>query len=100
STSSGKRKKDVKTLDASVVDLLRPVTFRVKPEAAGEGDEPNRERVGFIAEEVAEADERLAQYDENGEVTYFDMNGLVAHLVAEVQSLRKRVADLEANVDA
>lgn len=100
STSSGERKKDIQTLSESVIDRLRPVTYRVKPEAAGEGDEPNRERVGFIAEEVAEADERLAQFDEDGKVTYFDMNGLVAHLVAEVQSLRKRVADLEANVDA
>lgn len=100
STSSGDIKRDVETLNESVIDSLRPVTFKAKPEHVAEDDDPEKEFVGFIAEEVAEADPRLAQRDEDGEVVYFDVNGLMAHLVAEVQSLRERVAALEASVDA
>lgn len=96
STSSRKIKRDIESLTESVVDRLRPVTYKVKPENVTEGQDPEKQFLGLIAEEVAEADPRLAQVDEDGEVVYFDTNGLMAHMIAELKSLRDRVAELEA----
>lgn len=92
-TSSRRFKERIETLDgADLVSQLRPVTFYPKE---GHGD-PSRQSVGFIAEEVADVDPRLTTTGPDGEPDGLDTNAMLAALVAEVQSLRQRVASLEA----
>lgn len=92
-TSSRRFKKWIETFDgADLVAQLRPVTFYPKE---GHGD-ASRQSVGFIAEEVADVDTRLTTTGPDGEPDGLDTNAMLAALVAEVQSLRQRVASLEA----
>lgn len=92
-TSSRRFKKWIETFDgADLVAQLRPVTFYPKE---GHGD-PAKQSVGFIAEEVADVDTRLTTTGPDGEPDGLDTNAMLAALVAEVQSLRQRVASLEA----
>lgn len=99
-TSTREIKRDVEEVTDSglIIERLRPVSYRLKPEHATEDADPEQVYLGFIAEDVAEADERLGQYDEDGNPVYYDSNGLLAVLVAEVQALRRRVESLEAEV--
>lgn len=140
-TSSSKRelKENITPLKSTkdvgaMIDSLEPVSFIFKNlhpefgELSPEADEwrKNDVKYGFIAEDVAAVDEKLAlweiitedEVDENGDPVYeddpdpevkkpkkkptgemvpsgWDYAHMVALLVAEVQSLRARVADLE-----
>lgn len=92
-TSSRRFKERIETFDGTdLVSQLRPVTFYPKE---GHGD-PSRQSVGFIAEEVADVDPRLTTTGPDGQPDGLDTNAMLAALVAEVQSLRQRVASLEA----
>lgn len=51
-----------------------------------------RERIGLVAEDVAEIDPRLVQMDQDGHPRAIDYNGVVTLLAAEVAKLR---ADLQ-----
>ena len=86
STSSIKYKYDVQTLaPVSFFDQIRPVTFKSTHEA-----DVGKEYIGFVVEELEVLDSRLA--DSKGE--YYDHRAIVALLVAEVQELKRRVAQL------
>jgi hypothetical protein len=88
SSSSAKHKTNVRTLSPyDKIDQLNPVTFTSLCEADG-----GKELMGFVVEELAAVDPRLADV----EAEYYDYRALIAILVAEVQSLRTRVAALEA----
>src|SRR5690606_13702653 len=92
-TSSERFKERIETFDgADLVAQLRPVTFYPKE---GHGD-PSRQSVGFIAEEAADVDTRLTTAGPDGEPDGLDTNAMLAAVVAEVQSLRQRIASLEA----
>jgi hypothetical protein len=99
STSSVRYKEDLKPYvpPKDVIDRLQPVSFREKkkakhiPRYAGD-----RRYVGFTAEAVAEAG--LAEFvdlDPEGRPDAIFYSNMVALLVAELQSLRTRVAVLE-----
>lgn len=80
---------------SGILDALRPVTFRYKP---GSGVPEHQVGVvyrGLIAEEVAEAGAAILTDPSGKPITIRD-HDIIAMLVAEVQSLRKRVAALEA----
>lgn len=77
-------------------DRLRPVVFRSKPEHVPPGVDPDLDIVGFIAEDVDEVSPLLATHDDDGATNNWSTQAMVAALVAEVQSLRQRVAQLEA----
>ena len=86
-TSTRRSKLDITTLENSdTLDLLRPVTYRPI------GDE-DKVLYGLIAEEVSEADRKLAvgPDDEN----YHD-RGVMALLVHRVKELTERVKELES----
>jgi hypothetical protein len=114
-SSSIKYKKDVETLDAvlasNAVDNLRPVWYRTK-NAEGD-DKATWSHIGLIAEEVHEVEPRLVRYktvevsyDEEGqrvetelatpEPEDVDYARLSVLLLAEVRSLKERIAALEA----
>jgi hypothetical protein len=68
-------------------DKLRPVEFSYR-------DQPDRRRWGFIAEEVAQVDRRLADgYDKTGTPRSLDQNAILALTVKEVQQLKALVTE-------
>ena len=110
-TSTINSKREVRTLDidsGTLIDLLRPVSFIAAPKE-NEGEEEKRFREkdvqwGFIAEEVCEIDEknntRLGTYEVKGEdliPSSWHPRPMVALLVKEVQSLRRRLDIIENN---
>jgi hypothetical protein len=113
-SSSLKYKQDIEdlqyTLVVNAVDNLRPVWYRAK-DPSGD-DKPAWSHVGFIAEEVALVEPRLVRYRtvevtetdgvrtetplETPEPEDVDYGRLAVLLLAEVKSLRARVAAIEA----
>ncbi len=83
-------KKNVINLPSfSAFDKLRPVQFAYR-------DQPDRSRWGFIAEEVAAADPKLADgYDDKGRPRSLDQNAILALTVGALKDLKIRVEALE-----
>lgn len=96
STSSRRYKDEIQPLSidesALVVSTLQPCSYRSKAEA----DDPNRRWLGFIAEEVAEVDPRLVEFNDSDEPESVAYDRLVVHLVNVCQQLQDRLAALEA----
>lgn len=92
STSALKYKQDIRDLENVDVDLLRPVRYKSKCE----NDDQTKDHLGLIADEAADAGfEELVTRGEDGEVEGFQYERLTVVLLKEIQSLRKRVAQLE-----
>jgi hypothetical protein len=85
-------KTSIKSLGSmfGTIDALRPVTYFWKDEARGPG-----EKMGFIAQEVEKVYPDAVVQAGSGGLKGVDPNALIAVLVSEVQSLRKRVSLLE-----
>lgn len=99
STSSIRYKRNVENLTDAEMDRLlsmRPITYRSRAAA----DDPSRRWYGFIAEEMAEVDERLVTYgpDDDGEIVPdgVQYERVVVLLVAKIKQLNTRIAALEA----
>ena len=109
-TSKGALKENITDLGdtGAIIDALRPVSFTAKfvPQFEGHEDTPEAQafreadtQIGFIAEEVAQVDPRLAQWEAEGDELVpagWRWEHMVSVLVKEVQSLRARVEALEA----
>lgn len=68
----------------SVLSQIRPVRFAYK-------DQPERMRYGFISEELAEVDPRLADgYDAKGSPTSIDQNALLSLIIQSIQEYMER----------
>lgn len=96
STSSRRYKHDIQDLvDSSVLDRLRPITYR----SLAEADDPMREWYGFIAEEVHEVDPRLVHYARDPEGAEIpdgvQYDRVVVLLVAAIHRLTQRIQRLE-----
>jgi len=92
SISSETVKHDIVTLDDGALDLvnmLRSVTFRYN-------DDPDRQRIGFIAEEV-DAAIPLAVTDHDG-VPGIDPVAILSSAVAAIQELSAKVDSLQARI--
>jgi hypothetical protein len=82
-TSSEQYKEDIEDLDPDVVTVmesLRPVWYKAKPESTG-GNDPNWSYYGFIAEEVAKLDPRLVGWryrDEDCDIVYGAEGGVIS----------------------
>ena len=115
STSSGKYKTNVETLEDSYSDALlscRPVWYR----STCDKDNPNWGWWGFIAEEVAEIDPRLVHwktakvtYDENGsavstpcdpEPEGVQYDRFVPHLLNLIKRQKEQIETLETRLTA
>lgn len=115
-TSSREAKRNIRPLSrataAARVNMLRPVTFEprdndpvlVKARArASERGKPlaiATEQVGFIVEELHEADPRLVGQDADGNPTAPNLQAICATLVGAVQELSGQVAALSGQVAA
>jgi hypothetical protein len=94
STSALKYKQDIRNLEEMDINLLRPVRYKSKCE----NDDQTKDHLGLIADEAAEAGfEELVTRNEAGEVEGFQYERLTVVLLKELQTLRSRVAQLEAN---
>ena len=85
-------KTDVKPLDASFnVDVLKPVTYT--------NTRHGRKDVGFIAHEVQEHYPFLVNGEKDGEqIQSLNYIGLIGILTKEIQDLKRRLAEHEANL--
>jgi trimeric autotransporter adhesin len=91
--SSYRFKDHIQDMGEASQDLhkLRPVTFRYKPELAGEA--PPRE-YGLIAEEVAKVYPDLVGHDPDGKIVTVKYHELIPMLLNEVQTEHKTVQEL------
>jgi len=91
-TSDYRVKSDVMALDASFnVDVLRPVTYT--------NTRHGRKDVGFIAHEVQEHYPFLVNGEKDGEqMQSLNYIGLIGILTKEIQDLKRRLAEHEANL--
>lgn len=89
SVSDYRIKRDVKPLDSSYnIDLLKPIHYT--------NTISNREDLGFFAHELQEIYPYLVDGEKDGSKNQsINYTGLIAVLVKEIQSLKKRVSDLE-----
>lgn len=89
STSSARYKEDIAyNVDAAAFDAINSATFTSKIDG--------KSYMGFIAEDVAAADPRLAQYDPEEKPDALETTALVAVLWAKVKQLEARIEELEA----
>jgi hypothetical protein len=83
---------DVQLQSGVVIDAMQPVTYNLI------SDETKREHIGFIAESLLPVEEKFVRKNTSGEVITIDYDAIVTYLVAEVKSLRSRVAEVETKV--
>jgi hypothetical protein len=93
STSALKYKTNVRDLEDIDINLFRPVRYNSKCAI----DNPEQDHFGLIADEVHAAGiTELVNYGADGEVEGFQYERLTVVLLKELQTLRARVAQLEA----
>ena len=91
--SAAKYKQDIRDLELIDIDQFKPVRYKSKCAT----DDQTIDHFGFIADDFDKAGiKELVIYDKNGEVEGFAYDKLTAVLTKELQSLRARVAQLEA----
>jgi hypothetical protein len=71
---------------------------RLHPGDLGGSDNPNRDIIGLVAEEVAAIDERLASYDLEGKPVAVAESVLSFFMLMEFQQLRKDVDAIQAQL--
>lgn len=77
------------------IGRLRPVSYRYKKEHSTD----DSERIGLIAEEVAEIFPEVVEYDDEGIPCGIAYSRLSVIAIAEIKSLRDRLLDLERKFD-
>lgn len=94
-SSSRRFKEEIEDMEDASAGLLalRPVTFRYKEEAVGDGQ--RSVEFGLIAEEVAEIYPELVVYDEDGEPYSVRYGVLTPLLLNEVQEQHERLQRLQ-----
>lgn len=85
-TSARRFKSNIEDAPQLADIVLEPKTFY--------REDDDRELSGFIAEDLADQDERLALYDDDGEVINFSDRGVLAILAAKVNALEAQLAAL------
>ena len=100
-TSSRETKMDIEDLWDSlvdnVIDNLRPVWFRYRPEILTSHEyQKDFSDVGLVAEDVFEVEPRLAHLDENKKPYDVAYDKIGVWCLSYIQRLKKQVADLEA----
>ena len=93
-SSTRATKHDIQNLNLdglSVINQLQPSSF-----IYNQGD--GRLRYGFMAEDTALVDDRLATHNEKGEITGIDDRAIVSVAVKAIKELKLKVDDLQASV--
>jgi len=95
-SSTRATKHNIANLDLSGISLvnqLQPSSF-----IYNQGD--GRTRYGFMAEDTALIDDRLATHNEKGEITGIDDRAIMSVMVKAIQELNLKVSDLQASAAA
>jgi len=100
-TSSRETKMDIEdvwdSLVDNVIDNLRPVWFRYRPEILTSHEyQKDFSDVGLVAEDVFEVEPRLAHLDENKKPYDVAYDKIGVWCLSYIQRLKKQVASLEA----
>lgn len=92
-SSSIRYKKEIEPFAGgmTLLNRLNPVTFRWKSD--------NSEDVGFIAEDVADVEPRLATYNEKGEVEGLKYDRLSTVLVNAVKEQQKQIEEQQKQIE-
>ena len=88
--SAERYKENIEPLKVDVIDAMNAVTFKY----IDKFNDPNK-HIGFIAEELIEIVPEAVVVNERGFAEGINYNELIPILVNELQSLRKRVKELE-----
>jgi hypothetical protein len=94
STSSRRYKTNITELteaDYVAVQRMRPIKYT----SLAPADDPNRWHVGLVAEDMAEIDRRLVNYDKEGRPDGVQYDRVSALLLGYVKTLERRIRDLE-----
>ena len=81
-------------LSTNILDQMQPVTYKLKDDQK----DPKSTHIGFIAEDLLPLESAMVLKNSDGEVTTIDWSVVTTYLVAEIKSLRQRVAQLEAKL--
>jgi hypothetical protein len=102
--SSGRFKWDIKPLVVGLDEVmrLRPVSYRYKPEGIfAHNLNFQRERVGFIAEDINQVDSRLVGYEADGKTPRtIGYDQITPILVKSIQELKAEVDALKAEIQS
>ena len=88
STSARKYKSNIEPAPQLAEIALEPVTFH--------HDADEQDYIGFIADDLADQDERIGDYNAEGIIENYDVRAVVAVLAAKVNDLTARVEALES----
>ena len=80
-----------KEFDYKKVLSLSPVSFH----SINPNEDSSKIHLGFIAEDIADKAPELASYSDDGLPEYYNLNGIVAALLAVVQEQQDRIKALE-----
>jgi hypothetical protein len=94
-TSSRRFKTDIRDIEASFIEPLKKIVPRHFKSALSNED-PTKDRLGFIVEEVEEAGFPYGVEYESGVPTALDTYAMLAGAYALIRDLETRVAELEA----
>lgn len=88
-TVSGRQFKNIlSSMDSVSLASLHPTVYRYKPES---GFDDGRVHVGLLAQDVAKMDDRCGVRNVEGEIINYEDRCVLAHLVAEIESLRRSI---------
>ena len=82
---------------SNIIDLLQNTEniYKLQPREYDYIPDNNKHLIGFIAEEVFDADPYFAVLNNNETPEAIDWNNIVTYLVSEIKKLNHRVIELE-----
>ncbi len=95
-SSTRATKHDIQNLNLdglSLISQIQPSSF-----VYNQGD--SRIRYGFMAEDTALVDDRLATHNEKGEITGIDDRAILSVAIKAIQEMNLKISDLQANTSA
>lgn len=84
--------KEFSGVGLKIVSALKPTTFSYK-------DNLKRDRIGFIAEELAEVDIRLAEVTEEGKPNSIDFSAMMGVLTMAIQEQQVQIKELTKRIE-
>lgn len=109
-TSDGRLKENIRTLDSPLEKIMdvRGIKYDFISDQDSISDESKRnemdmrdkDRIGFIAQELIEVYPELVEYDENNDQYSVDYNGMIPILVEAIKEQQGMIESLQAEINA
>ena len=99
SSSAAKYKTDIKYIENTdeyhdIFEKIKPISYRYKT-----SEDENDTNIGFLADDIAEINPKLALYSEEGEVENYRDRDMFALLFMEVQRQNKIIKELQEEIN-